>query len=424
MNKKIKVLTICDHPLSPSGVGTQTKYVIESLLKTGRYEVLSFGGAISHENYDMSKVEPYMDDWRILPVDNYGTQEHIRSALRAERPDVIWFMTDPRFWGWLWEIEDEIRANVPLVYYHVWDNYPAPEFNKIFYQSNDVIATISKVTDDIVSIVAPDVERHYIPHAIDPEFFHPLEKEDIAPFIVDLFGVESADEIEDRFTFFWNNRNARRKQSGTLLYWFNEFLDRVGRDKARLIMHTDPSDAHGQPLVHLCQKFGLTNKEVMLSIDKLPPQYLNKLYNLADCTLNISDAEGFGLATLESLSTGTPIIVTMTGGLQEQVTDGEEWFGIGIEPASKALIGSQQVPYIFEDRINKEEFIDALTKMMNMSDADIKKLGKKGLAHVRKNYNFEDFSKKWVEVMDSIYENHGSWKDRKLYNNWTLEEIT
>ena len=35
--------------------------------------------------------------------------------------------------------------------------------------------------------------------------------------------------------------------------------------------------------------------------------------------MNISDAEGFGLATLESLACETPIIVNMTGGLQEQV---------------------------------------------------------------------------------------------------------
>jgi glycosyltransferase involved in cell wall biosynthesis len=144
---------------------------------------------------------------------------------------------------------------------------------------------------------------------------------------------------------------------------------------------------------------------------------------MADCTINISDAEGFGLATLESLSTGTPIIATMTGGLKEQLTDGEEWFGIGIEPSSKALIGSQQVPYIFEDRINKEDFMDALTKMMNMPEGDRRELSRKGLGHVRKNYNFEDFAKKWVELMDSVYEKHGSWKDRKLYKNWTLKEI-
>ena len=86
------------------------------------------------------------------------------------------------------------------------------------------------------------------------------------------------------------------------------------------------------------------------------------MYNIADCTLNISDAEGFGLATLESLSCQTPIIVNMTGGLQEQVTDGDDWFGIGIEPASKAIIGSQSVPYIYEDRISKEDFKAALHK--------------------------------------------------------------
>ena len=36
MDKKIKVLTLGDHPLSPSGVGSQTKYVIEALPDTYR----------------------------------------------------------------------------------------------------------------------------------------------------------------------------------------------------------------------------------------------------------------------------------------------------------------------------------------------------------------------------------------------------
>ena len=38
-DKKIKVLTLSDHPLLPSGVATQTKYVIEALLKTGLQKV-------------------------------------------------------------------------------------------------------------------------------------------------------------------------------------------------------------------------------------------------------------------------------------------------------------------------------------------------------------------------------------------------
>ena len=51
MSDKIKVFTISDHPLSPSGVGTQTRYIIEGLLKTGKYQFVSFGGAIKHSNH-------------------------------------------------------------------------------------------------------------------------------------------------------------------------------------------------------------------------------------------------------------------------------------------------------------------------------------------------------------------------------------
>ena len=97
MENKIKVLTLSDHPLSPSGVGTQTKYMIENLLRTGKYQFFSLGGAIKHHNYDPIKTEEFEDDWVILPVDGYGNPEMIRSFLRTERPDVVWFMTDPRF---------------------------------------------------------------------------------------------------------------------------------------------------------------------------------------------------------------------------------------------------------------------------------------------------------------------------------------
>ena len=153
--KKKKILVISDHPLSPSGVGTQTKYFIEALLKTGRYEIVCLGGAIKHNNYDMVKVDPWGDLWRIFPIDVYGNHEFIRSILRKERPDALWFMTDPRFFDWLWEIENEIREVCPMIYYHVWDNYPTPHFNSKYYNSTDEVVTISKVTDDIVSTVSP-----------------------------------------------------------------------------------------------------------------------------------------------------------------------------------------------------------------------------------------------------------------------------
>jgi len=415
-DKKIKVLTISDHPLSPSGVGTQTKYMIEALLKTVRYQVISLGGAVKHQKYDPHKVDQYGDDWIVFPVDGYGTQDQIRSMIRTQKPDMLWFMTDPRFYEWLWTMDNEVRTHIPMIYYHVWDNHPAPVFNKGFYESNDLIVAISKVTHDIVSEVTDEVENIYLPHAVPSDFFKPLEKEKVQE-------MRERQGLQDKFVFFWNNRNARRKMSGSLIHWYKNFCDKVGHDKTVLIMHTDPNDPYGQPLEHLLQHFGLTSGQIRISRDKISPEQLSMMYNLADCTINISDAEGFGLATLESLSCGVPIIVNMTGGLQEQVTDGENWFGIGIEPASKALIGSQQVPYIYEDRISEKDFIDALTKMYEMSKEDREALGVAGREHVLKNYSFEKYQSSWVKVMDDAYEKHGSWQNRKSYSPWKLTKV-
>ncbi len=223
--------------------------------------------------------------------------------------------------------------------------------------------------------------------------------------------------------FFWNNRNARRKQSGSLIFWFAKFLNKVGKENATLIMHTDPKDPNGPDLLAQVNNLGLINGEVQFSQQKVDAKQLAKIYNVADVTVNISDAEGFGLATLESLSCGTPIIVNMTGGLQEQVTDGKNWFGVGIEPASKAVIGSQDIPYIYEDRINEDDFINALEKLYNMSKQERAELGEAGRQHVLTNYNFKKFNLSWQDLINNILEKHGSWDDRKEYNCWELIEV-
>ena len=336
-------------------------------------------------------------------------------------------MTDPRFYTWLWEIENEVRINVPMVYYHVWDNNPAPFYNANYYKSTDKVVCISKVTKSILDTVAPDVDSEYLPHAVNSEFFYKFKtEEDLARIaIIKERVVTTSTKFAnpEKKIFFWNNRNARRKQSGTLIWWFKEFLDEVGHDKAMLLMHTDARDPHGQDLPHILNHLNITDGQVLLSTDKVSPQDLAAMYNAAHFTINISDAEGFGLGTLESLACGTPIIVNMTGGLQEQVTDGKNWFGYGLEPASKAIIGSLQVPYIYEDRITQKDFTKALKKALDITPKTYKKMSIQGREHVKTNYNFDDYEKKWVETMDNVVETYGSWSERKHYKRWHLMEV-
>lgn len=449
-NKKIKILTLSDHPMSPSGVGSQTKYFIIELLKTGKFQFISLGGAIKHDNYQPMKVEGFEDDWIIFPVDGYGNQDTIRSVIRTQKPDVVWFMTDPRFYGWLWDMENEIRSLVPMVYYHVWDNFPYPTFNKVWYDSNDAVVTISKVTSNIVQTVSPDVEEHYVPHAIPSELFLKLDKKEVSNFRRNQLDVES--DSDKHFLIFWNNRNARRKQSGSLIFWFNTFVQQMAKKhkgvKTTLLMHTEPGDPNGQDLYAIIKELGLDgdfekrNGRVKISKSKCDAQTLCMLYNAADVTLGVSDAEGFGLSTFESLACGTPIMVTMTGGLQEQVTQidsvsqeimlkrnkkskavTEYEHGIGLEPASKAIIGSQEVPFIYEDRLSEKQVVDGLMKIYEYGPQKREDLGKAGMKHVSENYNFEQFAKKWEEVMIGVHETYGSWENRKNYKSWELKVI-
>tara|TARA_R100000664_G_C2741307_1_gene129749 strand:- start:195 stop:1463 length:1269 start_codon:yes stop_codon:yes gene_type:complete len=421
MSEKKKIFVISDHPLAPSGVGHQTKNFIETLLKTGRYKFVCFGGAIKHPDYKPQDITgPDWDDGDFIvhPVDGYGTAEQVRSILWQEKPDMLWFMTDPRFYQWLWQIENEIRPLVPMVYYHVWDNYPPPKFNGKWYRSTDVIASISKVTHDIVDKVAPEVENHYVPHAVNDAVFKKLPEE-----VVSQFKNENFPSHNNRTIFFWNNRNARRKHAGSLIHWFNNFAEEVGPENVCLIMHTDPKDLNGSDLETMLQDYGIDDGRIMISKGKMPAEGLSLMYNMVDCTINVSDAEGFGLSTLESLACGTPIIVNMTGGLQEQVTDGEEFFGVGLEPAAKAVIGSQQVPYIYEDRVSEEQVVNAMKKIYDMTSQERSELGDRATEYVKNNYSYEKFQKQWIELVDDIIERHGSWNNRRGYTPWSIKEV-
>ena len=424
MNKKIKLMIISDHILAHSGVANATHQMINHLHKTGKYQFICLGGAVSHKHagenaYRPQKIDIYGDDLIVYPVDGYGNPDIVRSVINNDKPDILWFMTDPRFYQWLWDIEDEIRAKVPMVYYHVWDNYPYPMYNKTNYLSNDVIATISKVTDDIVKTVAPEVESHYIPHSVDLNIFKKLPNDIVENFRKNVFPKDTG----KKFTVFWNSRNARRKNPGSVVWWFSEFLDKVGKDKARLIMHTDPKDPHGPDLEAIIVNLKLTNGEVLFSNGKMSPQDLALMYNLADVTVALSDAEGFGYSASESLACETPIIVTMTGGLQEQVTDGKEFFGFGLPVASQMIVGSQEVSYIYEDRVSKEDYINSLTKLYEMSEEERNELGKKGRQHLQKNYNPEILMNKWDELLTKVYNERGSWETRKKYDRWEMSEI-
>ena len=420
MEKK-KILMLCDHPLVPSGVGTQAKYLIEGLLDTGKYKFVVYGGAVKHPDYRPQKINPEKygeDGWIVYPVDGYGDKDKLRETIQREKPDALLLFTDPRFFVWIWEMEDEIRPVCPIVYWHVWDNDPTPVFNRPFYDSTDFIAALSLKTYGLLQDMKYK-NFSYVPHAVSGDVFKPLSEQECQNFKKTHFGPHA----EKKFIAFWNNRNARRKMTGDVIATFAKFAKRVGVDKVALAMHTSVGDPEGQNIIEVARCYDI-DKNLIISEQRVPSEVLNGFYNACDCTINIANNEGFGLATLESLMAGSPVVVQMTGGLQFQIgdwwselndfsdqdeltaiakrkykNDHGDWWGVPIFPASRSCTGSQPIPYIFDDRVSHEDVVSALLKMYEMGREKRRKIGESASVWARKTFPLDGMISSWDRVL-------------------------
>jgi glycosyltransferase involved in cell wall biosynthesis len=412
--KKHKVLVLSDHALSTSGVGTQTRHLINGLLEKGTWSFRQFGAAMKHASYETIMVNP---DFIIKPIDGFGDRNLLRMTLATEKPDLILIFTDPRFFIWLFEMEDEIHQVCPIVWWHVWDNRPAPVFNGPMYEATDLINCHSYMTYEIVKEMFPE-KTNFIPHTLPPTIFYPLPDQTVRNYKSQLIGHNRL----DHFVGFWVNRNARRKRPSDVIWAWKIFLDRLqekhGHKKATLLMHTDPHDQEGPNLVDVVKLFGVEDN-VIFSSDRVDFDKMNILHNISDFCINISHAEGFGLSTLEAMQCGKPIVAVKTGGLTRQVVDhrnGSE-NGIALPVEFKSLVGSQMVPYIFEDYVSAETTGNGIMKLYEMGPEERKKVGMRARSYVMSEFNHQKMIDEWDRTLNDVIRN---WKNKKRWSVTTL----
>jgi glycosyltransferase involved in cell wall biosynthesis len=458
---KKKILLLSDDLRMTSGIANVSKQLV--LGTVDKYDWVQLGAAIKHPdrgkifdlNQSVREQTGVADaNVKIYPTDGYGNADIIRQLLMLEKPDAILHFTDPRYWIWLYEIEHEIRQSVPLFFYHIWDDLPDPKYNRNYYESCDWIGCISKQTYGITKrVYGSQAEKHwnsakdwqvsYVPHGINGELYKPVDVP--TDFKESIFGKKDYE-----FVLYWSNRNIRRKQPMDVILAFNEFVKNLApekRDKVCLLMHTNPVEEHGTDLPKMiedcCEKY--TN--VIFADNKYSEEQLNYLYNMADVTINVASNEGFGLATAESVMAGTPIIVNVTGGLQDQcgfrdiatgkLATAEDYVEIGslhdrhrkagvvwgdwVKPIwpVRSTTGSVPTPYIFDDRI---DFIDLAPLIMDWYQTpkeDRKKAGLKGREWMlgEGNLSREYMCQSLVDGMETALEN---WKPRKKYQLVTI----
>ncbi len=456
MAKKKKIMLLSDDLRMSSGVGTMSReFVLGTIHK---YDWVQLGGAIKHPEEgnvvdisDSVKKEQNVEDayLKIYPISGYGNDEVLRSIMGIEKPDAILHYTDPRFWTWLYQMEHEIRQNIPIFYYNIWDDLPYPHWNEPFYESCDLIMNISRQTVNIVDNVCQkkprtDWDNTYIPHGINHKTFFPIDPlhkdyDKVQKYRRHIFGGKKYD-----FVVFWNNRNIRRKLPGDVIMAFKTFCESVGKEKAQnfaLVMHTQKVDENGTDLPQIVKKLLPSWMNVIFSDEKLDNNQMCWMYNISDVTINIASNEGFGLGTCESLMCGKPIVVNVTGGLQDQCgfkkDDGlyltvddyndefqsnhrgkykecGEW-AFPVFPSNISLQGSPPTPYIYDDRPSYEDAAEGLKHFYDMGEEKRKECGEKGVEFVQTEeigMTAENMSNRFIKDMDTAFE---KWTPRKRY---------
>jgi hypothetical protein len=415
-DKRKKILFLCDDIRMTSGISTMAREIVVGTAH--RFNWVNLGGAINHPDQgkrldiseDTNKINDIQDSSvYIYPISGYGTQEAVRQLIDIEKPDAIFFFTDPRYWTWLFQMENEIRRKIPMIYLNIWDDLPAPLYNQSYYDSCDTLMAISKQTLNINKMVLGSKTKgkilRYVPHGINEKIFFPItefmkdQNEALEKKKKEIFG-----DFNPEFVVFYNARNIRRKCTSDLIAAYSIFCDKIGKEKASkcaLLLHTQRLDDNGTDLIAvqnlLCDP---EYQKVYFSDARVNAQDVNLLYNMSDVTCLISSNEGWGLSLTESMMTGKMIIGNVTGGMQDQmrfVDDNGKWIDfddkfcsnhygrykkhgkwvVPVFPTNQSIVGSIPTPYILDDRCS---FIDVAKAIEEVYNLPLEERTERGLA--------------------------------------------
>jgi glycosyltransferase involved in cell wall biosynthesis len=450
-DQRKKILLMCDDIRTHSGIGTVAKEIV--LHTAHHFNYVNIGAAVQHpeagKKFDLSQStneEAGIEDASvtIYPNSGYGSPGLVRQMISMEKPDAIFIITDPRYWAWLFQMEGEIRKQIPIIYLNIWDDYPAPRYNEAFYESCDLLMGISKQTVNINKLVLGEKSKdriiEYVPHGLNHNIFKPLEKDntELVEFKKNLFKGK-----EYNFVAFFNSRNIRRKQIPDTIWAFVQFVDKLSLEEAKkcaLVLHTQKVDPNGTDLPAvvdmLCGDDDRYN--IIFDEEKLTPHQMNLLYNSTDVQIQLTSNEGWGLSLTEAMLAGNPIIANVTGGMQDQMRFQDEkglWFtpdenipsnhrgtykecgpwAFPVFPTSISIVGSPPTPYIFDDRCEAGDAANQLMEVYNLDPERKKAIGLMGREWATGNeagFTAEKQGERVIENIDKLFE---TWKPRPKY---------
>lgn len=179
----------------------------------------------------------------------------------------------------------------------------APAITFAINKSDGVTAVSESLRDDTYKHFKINREIEVIPNFICPEHYLLKPEKD--------FRLEYAPYGERIITHISNFRPVKRV--GDVIKIFQKILEEI---PAKLILVGDGPDRYR--VEQMCRELGTCHHTSIIGKLKKPEEVLA----ISDLFLLPSESESFGLAALEAMASGVPVVSTNTGGLKEVNVDG------------------------------------------------------------------------------------------------------
>lgn len=406
MQKK-SLLVWADSPVTKTGFGIVTNFILKSLYKTNKYEIDILG--INHFQPFYNKTEyPYqITSSRLLdPGDPYGRNMFLK-AIQEKEYDIIWIMNDSYV---VHPVADKMKEIIwtknyqtKVIYYYPIDCTLPPNSEKMILAADKAV-TYTQWAAKKTFQVLPHIEGRVdvIHHGVDTSVFKPLPEEEVLTFRRNKFQI-----TDDTFLIVNINRNSPRKDLARTILAFKEFKTFLEGKPTKLYLHTVPHEKQPginidltQPLIHLALKMG---EDVIFPAKYSPTtpfteEQLNLVYNAAaynGCFLSTALGEGFGLSSIESLAAGCPVILGDHSSTSEIL--GDNWERGLIYPCREEIL----IDNSGYRRMGRMTDILFCLRSAYSKDKNLKEMISRGLSWC-KEHDWDIIGQQWVKVFESV----------------------
>ncbi len=249
-------------------------------------------------------------------------------------------------------------------YNYLWASlsYGYPVYRIMISKADEIIA----VSDSARRFIShfTDVPVRVIPNGVDTSEFRVMDRSEAKKMMG--FGDEPF--------FLYVGRLVSKKGLFTLLMAFSDVLKEMPEAKLRIAGKGNLKPV----LLSMSKALGINGSVEFLGY--VPDESLNPLFSSADVfVLPSAFGESFGIVILEAMASGTPVIGTKVGGIEEILGDGK--CGVLVPPSDPSKMAEAMVSL--------------------MVDRDLReRMGKRALRRVRKEYDWRVVAKKVMEVYE------------------------